>query len=97
MSNIQDYITTCIETADQKAQDLRDLAGVIGGEVKFAQSAGSKTILRLTDGAIRRKATQMQNLVRDMAEQLEAERAEFNRMERLYKMARMDIQDLKTQ
>lgn len=96
MSNIQDYINACTENADMKAQALRELANVIGNEVKFAQSSGSKTILRLCKESIKKEATDLQNLVRQMAEQLETERAEFERMERLYKMARRDIQDLKT-
>ena len=46
--------------------------------------------------AIKEGATGMQNLVREMADQLDAERAEVERMTRLYAMARKDIQDLKT-
>lgn len=45
--------------------------------------------------AIKEGATGMQNLVREMADQLDAERAEVERMTRLYKMARKDIQVLK--
>ena len=95
MSNIQDYINACTENADMKAQALRELANVIGNEVKFAQSSGSQTILRLCKESIKKEATDLQNLVRTMAEQLEQERAEAERMKRLYEMARSDYREMR--
>jgi hypothetical protein len=97
MSNIQDYTTTCIEIADVKAQDLRELANVIGNESKFAQSSGSEIILRLSKGAIKEKATELQNLVRQMADKLEQEHEEMERMKRLYEMARKDYREMRMQ
>lgn len=73
-----------------KAQALRELANVIGNEAKFAQSSGSKTIMRLCKNSIKKEVTDLQNLVRQMADQLEQERAEVERMKRLYAMARKE-------
>ena len=53
-------------------------------------------VLRMAKSSLKAKATDMQNLVGQMAEQLAIERAEAERMTRLYTMARKDIQDLKT-
>lgn len=96
MSNIQKYIDTCNETAAVTAQRLRSMANVIGDEQHYEDNVCTIADVQcMTKRAIKRMATDMQNLVVDMTEQLAAERAEFERMKRLYEMARKDIQDLK--
>ena len=94
MSDMQKYIDTCIETADVTAQRLRGLANIIGREAGQVD-ADTQDLLRMSKDAIKRMATDMQNLVHTMADQLEQERAEAERMSCLYAMARKDIQDLK--
>ena len=101
MSNIQDYINTCNEKADTSAQRLRHMANVIGDEQHYEVLTEDSVctiadVQRVTKRSIKKTATELQNLVRDMAEQLAIERAEAERMKRLYEMARKDIQDLKT-
>ena len=95
MSDMQKYIDICNENADMKAQALRGLANIIGREADQVDG-DTQDLLRLCKDSIKKAATDMQNLVRTMGEQLAIERAEAERMKRLYEMARMDIQDLKT-
>ena len=92
---MQKYIDICNENADMKAQALRGLANIIGREADQVDG-DTQDLLRLCKDSIKKAATDMQNLVRTMGEQLAIERAEAERMKRLYEMARMDIQDLKT-
>lgn len=98
MSNIKDYTTTCNEVANDKAQGLRKVADVLADSSVLACGNNEihKTILRGCSLATKRMATDMENLVRQMADQLDQERAEVERMKRLYEMARKDIQDLKS-
>ena len=94
MSNIQDYINACTENADNSAQRLRNLANVIGDEQHYEDGVCTiADVQRMTKRGINNATTELQNLVRDMADQLEAERAEFERMKRLYAMARKDSRD----
>ena len=97
MSNIQKYTEICKKTADNSAQRLRNLANVIGDEQYYEDGVCTiADVQRMTKRGINNATTELQNLVREMAEELEAQRAEAERMERLYAMARKDIQDLKT-
>ena len=93
MSNIQKYNDQCLQKANKMAQALRDLANVIGEEADHGPGRGTKAVLRLSKDAIKRKTRGLENLVWNMTLQLEAERAEFERMERLYAMARKDARD----
>ena len=103
MSNIQKYIDICNEKAGVSAQRLRNMANVIGEEQQYEEfvfSSGvvtSADVQRMMKASIKKTATELQNLVVEMAEQLAIERAEAERMKRLYEMARKDIQDLKVQ
>ena len=90
MSNMKRYACDCIKQADNSAQRLRNMADMVS--TKDQHELVRVSIAR----AIKEGATGMQNLVREMADQLDAERAEVERMTRLYAMARKDIQDLKT-
>lgn len=91
MSNIQDYINACTENADNSAQRLRNLANVIGDEQYYEDGVCTiADVQRMTKRGINNATTELQNLVREMADQLEAERAEFERMKRLYAMARKE-------
>lgn len=94
MSDMQKYIDICNETADVTAQRLRGLANIIGREANQVDE-DTQDLLRMSKDAIKRMATDMQNLAHQMGEQLAIERAEAKRMKRLYEMARKDIQDLK--
>lgn len=95
---MQKYIDICNEKAGVSAQRLRNMANVIGDEQHYEDGVCTiADVQRMTKGSIKKTATELQNLVHTMTEQLAVERAEFERMERLYKMARRDIQDLKTQ
>ena len=89
MSNMKKYTCDCIKQADDSAQAVRNLASM--ASTKDQHHVVRSSMAR----AINQQVTELQNLVNDMAEQLERERAEVERMERLYKMARKDIQDLK--
>lgn len=89
MSDMQKYIDICNENADMKAQALRGLANIIGREADQIDES-TQDLLRLCKASIKKEATDMQNLVRQMAEQLAIERAECERMKRLYAMARKE-------
>lgn len=91
---MQKYIDICNKTADKNAQGLRDLANLIGREASHVTDGGTEVVLRLSKDAIKRKATDMQNLVRTMAEQLAIERAECERMKRMYAAARKEASHL---
>lgn len=98
MSNIQKYIDTCNETAAVTAQRLRSMANVIGDEQHYEDNVCTIADVQcMTKRAIKRMATDMQNLVRTMGEQLAIERAEAERMTRLYEMARNDYREMRMQ
>ena len=101
MSEMQKYIDICNDKAGVSAQRLRNMANVIGEEQHYEVLVedGVCTIAdiqRMTKRSIKKSATELQNLVQTMTEQLAIERAECERMKRMYEMARKDIQDLKT-
>lgn len=79
MSNIQKYTEICKKEAKGSAQRLRSLANT-------ADNASTRNTIKIM-------ATELQDLVSEMADQLEAERAEMERMSRLYAMARKDSRD----
>ena len=91
MSNMQKYIDNCKETADNSAQRLRNMADVIGDEQHYEDGVCTiADVQRMTKRSIKKTATELQNLVREMADQLAIERAEAERMKRLYAMARKE-------
>ncbi len=93
---MQKYIDICNEKAGVSAQRLRNMANVIGDEQHYEDGVCTiADVQRMTKRSIKKTATELQNLVAQMAEQLAIERAEAERMTRLYAMARKDIQDLK--
>ena len=90
------YACDCIKQADGKAERLRNMANLIGNEGSYEDGVCTAAdVQQMMKRSIKETATDMQNLVREMADQLDAERAEVERMKRLYGMARKDIQDLK--
>lgn len=95
---MQKYIDICNDKAGVSAQRLRNMANVIGEEQHYEVLVedGVCTIAdiqRMTKRSIKKSATELQNLVRQMAEQLAIERAECERMTRLYAMARKDSRE----
>lgn len=91
------YACDCIKQANNSAQRLRNMANVIGDEQHYVDGVCTiADVQRMMKASIKKTATELQNLVSEMADQLDAERAEVERMKRLYEMARKDIQDLKT-
>jgi|13_taG_2_1085334.scaffolds.fasta_scaffold11686_1 hypothetical protein len=98
MSNIQEYTNTCIQKADGKAERLRSVANVIGTEGSYEDGVCTAAdVQQMMKRSIKETATELQNLVREMAEQLDAERAEVERMKRLYEMARKDYREMRMQ
>lgn len=96
MNNMKRYACDCIKQADDSAERLRNMANVIGNEQRYEDGVCTTAdVQRMMKNGIKKTATDMQNLIRTMADQLDAERAEVERMKRLYGMARKDIQDLK--
>ena len=96
MSNIKEYTDICNDKADKRASEMRGLAGILGREADQMDEQ-TPDVLRMAKSSLKAKATDMQNLVREMADQLAIERAEVERMKRLYAMARKDLQDMKAQ
>lgn len=85
------YACDCIKKADNSAQRLRNLANVIGDEQRFEDGVCTiADVQHMTQRGIKKAATELQNLVSQMADQLDAERAEVERMKRLYAMARKE-------
>ncbi len=92
MSNIKEYTDICNDKADKRASEMRGLAGILGREADQMDEQ-TPDVLRMAKSSLKAKATDMQNLVREMADQLEAERAEVRRMKRLYALARKDSRE----
>ena len=95
---MQKYIDICNEKAGVSAQRLRNMANVIGEEqhyVVLVEDGACTTadVQRMTKRSIKKTATELQYLVQTMTEQLAIERAEMERMKRLYAMARKDARD----
>ena len=92
---MQKYIDICNETAGVSAQRLRNMANVIGEEQHYEDGVCTiADVQRMTKRGIKNAATELQNLVRTMAEQLAIERAEFERMKRMYATARKEASHL---
>ncbi len=96
MNNMKRYACDCIKQADDSAERLRNLANVIGNEHDYEDGVVTAAdVQRMMKKGIKKTATDMQNLVREMADQLDAERAEVERMKRLYEMARNDYREMR--
>lgn len=90
------YACDCIKQADDSAERLRTMANVIGNEHDYEDGVcTAANVQRFMKINIKEAATDMQNLVREMADQLDAERAEAERMKRLYEMARKDYREMR--
>jgi len=95
MSEMQKYIDICNEKAGVSAQRLRNMANVIGNEQRYEDGVCTiADVQRMTQRSIKEVATELQNLVRTMAEQLAIERAECERMKRMYATARKEASHL---
>jgi len=98
VKDVQKYIDNCNEKADNSAQRLRTMSNLIGDEQRFEDGVCTiADVQRMTKVCIKKTATELQNLVREMAEQLEFVGAEAERMERLYNMARKDYREMRMQ
>lgn len=95
MNNMKRYACDCIKQADDSAERLRNMANVIGNEQRYEDGVcTTDDVQRMMKNGIKKTATDMQNLIRTMADQLDAERAEVERMKRLYGMARKDSREM---